>query len=308
MYIMRMLVLVLVFVSLVFNGHTPIADVETPSGVSSSHACQGKYIRGIPLDMIERWEKQTQKYAPIRLRQNIPVSYMIDGISQTKTFEAEGGAFVIGRYIITASHMIRPPEYDKVIISLRNDLQKEQILTDVKVLADQQWFQLVFGDLQIGGKEALRFVVADEQFHLALLSLQNDLPDSYAIPLGFFEKLSVGASVFIGGNPFALGTVFRSGEVSSLRIREEQLFLPQAEEMLPNTAFIVHFPVMPGDSGHMVYAMTPCGDPEIVGMAFHTAPGGYWGDLRWIISVETIRAFALKNGVDLDALQKKHAK
>ncbi|OGZ44552.1 MAG: hypothetical protein A2719_04005 [Candidatus Ryanbacteria bacterium RIFCSPHIGHO2_01_FULL_45_22] len=60
------------------------------------------------------------------------------------------------------------------------------------------------------------------------------------------------------------------------------------------------------DSGHPVYAITPCGDAEMVCMALVITPGFNYADLRFVLDVEFIRMFAIINGIYLDALQKKY--
>lgn len=305
MFIMRLLVLVLVLLVSFYGGYA-ITENHISHMKMSPDICAGTYIRGITLDMISRWEKQ-KKYAVVRFQRFIPITYSLGGVPQEpKEFKVEGGAWVVGRGIISVSHMVDSIEQGAAIRFLATDLQARQIISDVVVRADNQWFRLVYEDFTIGGADKIQLKTVDKKYHLAYFELSVDLPDpySFAIPLGRYSDLSVGSSIFIGGNPFNLGTSFRSGDVSSIKKSNEKLEMQDAP--VPESYYLINLPIVWGDSGHPVYAITPCGDAEVVGMAFVIPPGFNYADLRFVLDVEFIRLFAVTNGVELDELQKKY--
>lgn len=302
----RLSALVLALLVFVCGGCAAVAGNLVSNITSSQSLCKGSYIRGITSEMIRRWERQ-KKYAVVRFQRVTPISYSLNGVSQTpKELETEGGAWVAGRGIVSVSHMLDPVEQSAAMRFLTQDLSGGQTISDVVVQADHQWYQLVYEGFTIGGEDKIQFVTIDTDRHLAFFKLLVDLPDpySFAVPLGHYHKLSIGASVFIGGNPFNLGTSFRSGDVSSIKKSDEKLEMRNAP--LPESYYLINLPVVWGDSGHPVYAITSCGDAEVVGMAFVIAPGRDYADLRFVLDVEYLREFAKSNGVDVDEIEKKH--
>lgn len=287
-------------------GRMAIAEESIPANLPHD-SCGGKYIRGITLEMIDRWLTQTQTYATVRFQHHTPILYDVNGVTQEVDFQAEGGALVTGRGIVSVSHMTETPSEDKVRAFLMQKLEKGQTLSKIQILVERQWFQLVYQNLTVGGRDNIQLKTVDPYYHLAFFELKGDLPDPYPfiVPLGHSEKLSVGTSVFIGGNPLQLGTSFRSGEVSSL-VKRGKILIQLTEPPLPNSFYLINLSIIWGDSGHVIYAMTPCGDAEVVGMAFVFSPGLGLTDLRWVIDVDILRLFLKKNGVDLDMLQKKY--
>jgi len=302
---------VLALAVLVFlEGCAAVAGKSVSNTNTSFGSCADTYIRGITSEMIHRWEKR-KKYAVVRFERVVPISYSLDGVPQkSKELKIQGGAWVAGSGIVSVSHMTDPIQQNVAFGFLAKDLQARQIISDVAVHPEQEWFQLVYEDFTIGGADKIRLKTVDKRYHFAFFELLVDLPDpySFAVPLGHYDRLSVGSSVFIEGNPYTLGGSFRSGDVSSIKKSKEisAEFAEVSKPLVANSYYLINLPIVWGDSGHSVYAITSCGEAEMVGMAFVFVPGWVYSDLRFVLDVEFIRMFAKTNGVDVDMLQKKY--
>ena len=122
---------------------------------------------------------------------------------------------------------------------------------------------------------------------------------SLVVPVGETRKLDVFSLLVMNGNLLGLGSHPRLGYVSVVDAPQYT-----GSDISEGFYFTAVLPVIYGDSGGFVFALTPCGDFEWVGVMVTIIPGMMFVPVRQILRAdEIVKAF--KPVVDLDKAQKK---
>ncbi|MEK7604063.1 MAG: S1C family serine protease [Patescibacteria group bacterium] len=273
--------------------------VYAEEGGNAEPACKTPYMFTVSGDAIKKWEN-AMRYVPERLVLKFRLSFKdANGFPREDIINIQGGGFIFGDYLVTVEHM-KPLPPDALVLLLISKGYRN--FTDVKV--KETWFEILYAynSLVIGGTDALEFVATSEKFHLSLYKLAVVVPPKYRFALTFGDTacLRIGVAVILGGNPGSFGRNFRIGYVSSLKggkIENVSEADTSLKKILEEATFMVQLPIIPGDSGHPVVSITATGEIALIGVAFTTIPGAFYGDMRLVLKVETVKAFFQENGV-----------
>lgn len=142
------------------------------------------------------------------------------------------------------------------------------LVTNEHVVADASKIMVESTAARGARSTTARLVAEHPAVDLALLRSEIDME---GLPLGKFEAVTVGQSVFVASNPKGLEATFSEGIVSSIRSKNG------------NTVLQITAPVSEGSSGGPV--LNRAG--QVVGVVFAVRPGGQ--NLNFAVPVSYVR-------------------
>ena len=310
MYAKRLPAFWLVFLFMFLSGGVAGAEetnLQTQSQPEAQQLCknEGPYVLTITEQGREQWKK-LQPALPDKFIVRTDFSYVVvdkSGVQKRHLgfFQRTGTAGVFaGRYVLTVNHLAGDvlDQIDQIIKS-----------TGVKeyegLVIEKVWYRLDFGTFAIEGYNMFSLLHFDKARDVALLELKEEagvIPSKYSlpVPVGSRERVDIFSLIVWDGNFFGAGPHPRLGYVSSLDP-------PQYPGFERPSSFIVSAfgPTVPGDSGGFVFALTPCGDYEWVGISIAIISTRLpQFPLSLILRADEVLGY-LKSALDLRAVHEK---
>ena len=242
---------------------------------------------------------EAKKNLPVRLLSILRYRYKDQyGRSYEKSAEQFGNGLVIGKFVITARHVVENSTKEEIADYLR---KSKLTFNNLEILGE--WYVLEYENSRFGGMDVLRLVFEDEDNDVALLEFltTSAIPPSLPVKIGNPKKLEDGSFILMGGSPAPLGRHFREGYVSSPAPLYPQL-APPVGHFRKGFYFGINMHVAKGDSGSPVFAITENGSLEWVGIVITLASAS--ADIFTVSRADAILDLVKeKTGIDLRAVQ-----